>query len=108
MPPGLPLVSVILGVNTMNLTTLITAPDRRSEDHARANLAPLGRRTMAFSVSGQRQPDREDAIGAARGIQSENIAIRVGLAGLPGTPRTVTATTFTPSSNIASAARQIA
>jgi hypothetical protein len=50
----------------------------------------------------------EDAIGAARGIQPENIAIRVGLAGVPGTPRAVTATTFTPCSNIASAARQIA
>jgi hypothetical protein len=50
----------------------------------------------------------EDAIRAARGIQPENIAIRVGLAGLPGTPRAVTATTFTPCSNIASAARQIA
>jgi hypothetical protein len=37
-----------------------------------------------------------------------NIAIRVGLAGVPGTPRAVTATTFTPCWNIASAARQIA
>jgi hypothetical protein len=48
------------------------------------------------------------AVGAARGTQPDDVAIRIGLAGLPGTPRSVTATMFTPCSNIASAARQIA
>jgi hypothetical protein len=37
----------------------------------------------------------------------ENAAL-VGVTGMPGTPRSVTATMFTPCSNIASAARQIA
>jgi hypothetical protein len=37
----------------------------------------------------------------------ENAAL-VGVTGTPGTPRSVTATMFTPCSNIASAARQIA
>jgi hypothetical protein len=49
-----------------------------------------------------------DAIGAARGTQPDDAAIRVGLAGLPATPRSVTATMFAPCSNIASASRQIA
>jgi hypothetical protein len=37
----------------------------------------------------------------------ENPAL-VGVTGMPGTPRSVTTTMFTPCSNIASAARQIA
>ena len=49
-----------------------------------------------------------EALDAARGVQPDDVAIRVGLAGLPGTPRTVTAAMFAPCSNIASAARQIA
>jgi hypothetical protein len=114
MPPGLPLVSVILEVNTMDLTTLITACALTVDPKIMHALIwhQSGGEPWAFSVSGQRQPqvlrNMEDAIGAARGIQPENIAIRVGLAGVPGTPRAVTATTFTPCSNIASAARQIA
>jgi hypothetical protein len=98
----------------MDLTTLITACALTVDPKIMHALIwhQSGGEPWAFSVSGQRQPqvlrNIEDAIGAARGIQPENIAIRVGLAGLPGTPRTVTATTFTPCSNIASAARQIA
>jgi hypothetical protein len=65
-----------------------------------------------FSVSGERQPQvlrsMEEAIGAARGTRPGEIAIRIGLTGLPGTPRSVTATMFTPCANIAAAARQIA
>src|SRR4029077_5666979 len=112
-PPGLPLVST-LEVNTMDLTTLITACALTVDPKIMHALIwhQSGGEPWAFSVSGQRQPqvlrNMEDAIGAARGIQPENIAIRVGLAGVPGTPRAVTATTFTPCSNIASAARQIA
>jgi hypothetical protein len=114
MPPRLPLVSSTLEVNTMDLTTLITACALTVDPKIMHALIwhQSGGEPWAFSVSGQRQPqvlrNMEDAIGAARGIQPENIAIRVGLAGLPGTPRAVTATTFTPCSNIASAARQIA
>jgi hypothetical protein len=113
MPPGLPPVST-LEVNTMDLTTLITACALTVDPKIMHALIwhQSGGEPWAFSVSGQRQPqvlrNIEDAIGAARGIQPESIAIRVGLAGVPGTPRTVTATTFTPCSNIASAARQIA
>jgi hypothetical protein len=50
----------------------------------------------------------EDALRAARDTQPNTVVIRVGLTGLPGTPRSVTATMFTPCSNIASAARRIA
>ena len=98
----------------MDLTTLITACALTVDPKIMHALIwhQSGGEQWAFSVSGQRQPqvlrNMEDAIGAARGIQPENIAIRVGLAGVPGTPRAVTATTFTPCSNIASAARQIA
>jgi hypothetical protein len=114
MPPGLPLVSVILEVNTMDLTTLITACALTVDPKIMHALIwhQSGGEPWAFSVSDQRQPrvlrNMEDTIGAARAIQPGNIAIRVGLAGVPGTPRAVTATTFTPCSNIASAARQIA
>jgi hypothetical protein len=103
MPPGLPLVST-LEVNTMDLTTLITACALTVDPKIMHALIwhQSGGEPWAFSVSGQRQPqvfqNIEDAIGAARGIQPENIAIRVGLAGLPGTPRAVTATTFIPCS----------
>jgi hypothetical protein len=96
----------------MDLTTLITACALTVDPKIMHALIwhQSGGEPWAFSVSGQRQPqvlrNMEDAVGAARGIQPENIAIRVGLAGLPGTPRAVTVTTFTPCSNIASAARQ--
>ena len=50
----------------------------------------------------------EDAVRAAHDTQPSTVVIRVGLTGLPGTPRSVTTTMFTPCSNIAAAARQIA
>jgi hypothetical protein len=66
----------------------------------------------AFSVSGIRQPqvlqNVGDAVDAARATWPDNAAIRVGLAGLPATPQSVTAAMFAPCTNIASAARQIA
>jgi hypothetical protein len=43
-----------------------------------------------------------------RGETPPDVVIQVGPTGLPGTPRSVTATMFTPCSNIASAARHIA
>jgi len=70
-----------------------------------------GGEPWAFSVSG-RQPQvlrsAADAVDAARSTRPDDVAIRVGLAGLPGTPRNVTATMFAPCSNIASAARLLA
>jgi hypothetical protein len=71
-----------------------------------------GGEPWAFSVSGRREPhvlrSVSDAVEAARGTRPDDAAIRVGLAGLPATPRSVTAATFAPCSNIASVARQIA
>jgi hypothetical protein len=106
-------VSASVEVIVMDLTTLVTA--------CALTVAPKimhaliwhqsGGEPWTFSVSGQRQPQvlrsMEDAVGAARD-QPDNIAIRVGLAGLPSTPRSVTTMMFVPCSNIASAARQIA
>jgi hypothetical protein len=48
-----------------------------------------------------------EAVTAARG-QPDDVAIRVGLAGVPATPRSVTEKMFAPCSNIVSATRQIA
>jgi hypothetical protein len=71
-----------------------------------------GGEPWAFSVSGQHHPQvlksMQDAVRAARDTQPSTVVIRVGLTGLPGTPRSVTTTMFTPCSNIASAARRIA
>jgi hypothetical protein len=71
-----------------------------------------GGEPWAFSVSGQHHPQvlksMEDPVRAARDTQPSGVVIRIGLTGLPGTPRSVTATMFTPCSNIASAARRIA
>jgi len=72
MPPGLPLVST-LEVNTMDLTTLITACALTVDPKIMHGLIwhQSGGEPWAFSVSGQRQPqvlrNMEDAIGAARG-----------------------------------------
>jgi hypothetical protein len=105
--------SATLEVNAMDLTTLITACALTVDPKIMHALIwhQSGGEPWVFSVSGQRQPQvlrsMEDAVGAAH-TQPDNAAIRIGLAGLPGTPRSVTATMFTPCSNIASAARQIA
>jgi hypothetical protein len=95
MPPGLPLVSVTLEVNTMDLTTLITACALTVDPKIMHALIwhQSGGEPWAFSVSGQRHPQvlrsMGDAVGAARGTQPDDVAIRVGLAGLPSTPRSV-------------------
>src|SRR5258707_2555965 len=71
-----------------------------------------GGEPWSFTVPGERQPQvyrtAGDAINAARAAYLDNIAIRIGLTGLPATPRSVTAATFAPCANIAIAARQIA
>jgi hypothetical protein len=106
--------STTLAANTMDLTTLITACALTVDPKLMHALIwhQSGGEPWVFSVSRERQPQvlrsMEEAIGAARGTRPGEIAIRVGLTGLPGTPRSVTATMFTPCSNIASAARQIA
>jgi hypothetical protein len=105
--------SAILEVNAMDLTTLITACALTVDPKIMHALIwhQSGSEPWAFSMSGQRQPQvlrsAGDAVNAARG-QPDDVAIRIGLAGLPATPRSVTAAMFTPCSNIASAARQIA
>jgi hypothetical protein len=97
----------------MDLTALITTCALTTDPKMMRALIwhQSGGEPWAFSVAGQRQPQVlhsiSDAIGAARGIQPDDITIRVGLAGLRGSPRSVTALMFTPCFNIASAARQI-
>jgi hypothetical protein len=103
-----------LEVNTMDLTTLITACTLTVDPKIMHALTwhQSGGEPWAFSVSGQHRPQvlrsTEDAVRAARDTQPNAVVIRVGLTGPPGTPRSVTATMFTPCSNIASAAHQIA
>jgi conjugative transfer signal peptidase TraF len=98
----------------MDLTTLVTACALTIDPKIMHALIwhQSGGEPWAFSVSGQRQPqvlrNMEDAVAVARSTQPDDVVIRIGLAGLPGTPRSVTVTMFTPCSNIASAARQIA
>jgi hypothetical protein len=98
----------------MDLTTLITACALTGDPNMMHALTwhQSGGEPWAFSVSGQHHPQvlksMEDAVRAARDTQPKDVVIRVGLAGLPGTPRSVTATMFTPCSNIATAARRIA
>jgi hypothetical protein len=97
----------------MDLTTLITACTLTVDPKIMHALTwhQSGGEPWAFSVSGQHLQvlkSMEDAVRAARDTQPNTVVIRVGLTGLPGTPRSVTATMFTPCSNIASAARWIA
>ena len=98
----------------MDLTTLITACTLTVDPNIMHALTwhQSGGEPWAFSVSGQHHPQvlksMEDAVRAARDTQPNTVIIRVGLAGLPGTPRSVTATMFTPCSNVAAAARRIA
>jgi hypothetical protein len=105
--------SAILEVNTMDLTTLITACALTVDPkimHALIWHQSSGE-PWAFSVSGQHQPQVlrsvGDAVTAAHG-QPDDVAIRVGLAGVPATPRSVTEKMFAPCSNIVSATHQIA
>jgi hypothetical protein len=97
----------------MDLTTLVTACALTVDPKVMHALIwhQSGGEPWAFSVSGRREPqvlrNVGEALDAARATRPDDVAIRVGLAGLPGTPRTVTAAMFAPCSNIASAARQI-
>jgi hypothetical protein len=71
-----------------------------------------GGEPWSFSVPGERQPQVyhtvRDAIEALRAVDSEDIAIRVGLTGLSANSRSATAAMFAPCPNITVAARQIA
>jgi hypothetical protein len=100
-------------VKIMDLTTLIAACALTVDPKVMHALIwrQSGGEPWAFSVSGERQPQilrsAAEAVNAAR-EQPDNVTLRIGLAGLPGTPRSVTAMMFAPCSNITSAARQIA
>ncbi len=93
-----------LKVNTMDLTTLITACALTVDPKIMHALTwhQSGGEPWAFSVSGRDRPQVlksvEDAVRAARDTQPKDVVIRGGLTGLPGTPRSVTATMFTPCS----------
>jgi hypothetical protein len=98
----------------MDLTTLVAACALTVDPKIMHALIwhQSGGEPWAFTVPGvhQRYVLRSvgDAVEAARTAQPDEVAIRVGLAGQPATPRSVTATMFAPCSNITSAARQIA
>jgi hypothetical protein len=98
----------------MDLTTLVTVCALTADPQLMHALIwhQSGGEPWAFSVSGRREPlvlpSVNDAVEAARGTRPDDVAIRVGLTGLPATPWSVTAAIFTPCTNIASAARQIA
>jgi hypothetical protein len=98
----------------MDLTTLITACTIMADPKVMHALIwrQSGGEPWAFSVAGQQQTrilqSMKDAVIAAQAIRPDDIAIRVGLAGLPSTPRFVTATMFTPCANVTAAARQLA
>jgi hypothetical protein len=98
----------------MDLTTLITACAIMADPKVMHALIwrQSGGEPWAFSVAGQQQArilqSMKDAVIAAQAIRPDDIAIRIGLAGLPSTPRFVTTTMFSPCANITAAARQIA
>jgi hypothetical protein len=102
-----------VAVNAMDLTTLVTACALSIDPGVIHALIwhQSGGEPWAFSVSGRREPQVlrsvSDAFEAARRTRPDDVAIRVGLAGLPATRRSVTAAMFAPCSNIASVARQI-
>jgi hypothetical protein len=98
----------------MDLTTLVTVCALTVDPKVMHALIwhQSGGEPWAFSVSGRHEPlvlrSVSDVIEAARSTLPDDAAIRVGLTGLPATPRSVTAAMFAPCSNIASAARRIA
>jgi len=71
-----------------------------------------GGEPWSFTVAGVHQPqvfrDVSDAVGAAHDTYPADVAIRIGLTGLPASPRSVGTTMFAPCANITIAARQIA
>jgi hypothetical protein len=98
----------------MDLTTLVTACALAVDPQVMHVLIwhQSGGEPWAFSLPGVQQPQVlrsvGDAVDVGRTTQPDDVAIRVGLAGLPATPRSVAAAMFAPCFNIASAARQIA
>jgi hypothetical protein len=98
----------------MDLTTLVTVCALTVDPKVMHALIwhQSGGEPWAFSVSGRREPqvlrNVGEALDAARTTRPDDAAIWVGLAGLPATPRSITAAMFAPCSNITSAARQIA
>ena len=98
----------------MDLVTLITACALTVEPKLMHALIfeQSGGEPWSFSESGQGfarvLPTIQDAIREARAVRPEAGTIRVGLAGLPTDPRSVTAVMFAPCPNITIAARQIA
>jgi hypothetical protein len=97
----------------MDLTTLITACALTVDPKVKHALIwrQSGGEPWSFTVSGQHAPHVhhgvDAVVGAARAMRPD-AALRIGLTGVPATPRSVTAATFDPCANIAAAARQIA
>ncbi|MBO0752435.1 MAG: hypothetical protein J2P53_10000 [Bradyrhizobiaceae bacterium] len=98
----------------MDLTTLITACALTVDPKIMHALVwhQSGGEPWSFTVPGQHQPHVHrtigDAVDAARSTLPDDVAIRIGLAGVPAKPGAVTAAMFAPCANVASAARQIA
>ena len=98
----------------MDLTTLVTACALVVDPKIMHALIwhQSGGEPWSFTVAGVHQPqvfrDLSDATDAAHDTYPADVAIRIGLTGLPASPRSVGATMFAPCSNITVAARQIA
>ena len=98
----------------MDLVTLIMACALNVEPKVMHALIfeQSGGEPWSFSEAGQgcarALPTIQDAIREARAVRPEAGRIRIGLAGLPTDPRSVTAVMFAPCANITIAARQIA
>lgn len=98
----------------MDLVTLITVCALTVEPKLMHALIfeQSGGEPWSFSEAGQGYarvlPTIQDAIREARAVRPEAGLIRIGLAGLPADPRSVTAVMFAPCPNITVAARQIA
>jgi hypothetical protein len=98
----------------MDLTTLVTACALAVDPKIMHALIwhQSGGEPWSFTVAGVHQPqvfrDVSDAVDAAHDTYPADVAIRIGLTGLPATPRSVAAAMFAPCSNITIAARQIA
>jgi hypothetical protein len=98
----------------MDLTTLVTACALAVDPKIMHALIwhHSGGEPWSFTVPGVPQPqvfrNVADAADAAHAAAPDNVAIRVGLTGLPATSRPITVAMFAPCSNITVAAREIA
>jgi hypothetical protein len=98
----------------MDLTTLVTACALAVDPKIMHALIwhQSGGEPWSFTVAGVHQPqvfrDVSDAVDAAHDTYPDDVTIRIGLTGLPATPRSAAAAMFAPCSNITIAARQIA